>query len=294
MTSITHEIIPRSDDLNFTIFTFHASDTNRIIPQHWHQNGEFLFCSHGSLEVWLQGNHYVLKKNDAIFINPYVTHTTKSPCNNSILCIQIPLNLLKDLTEQKYGQEFIFNLNTVIKNTLTESDLLLLNNLTRLGDTNSRNIGDKLITQAYIFLLLTMLYDNYCENTADSGTISDIFLTNKIIDYINEHFKEKLSLKNIADYLGYSENYCSKLIKYSIGMNFHNFLETVRLNDAYEKIIYTHLNFEDIAIESGFNNYRNLYNVFYKNYKKSPSQIRKFYKSQSSINNNQDFYKNNI
>ena len=90
MHHISHEYIQNNPQLPFKLFSFHAHNLARVIPLHWHQSTEILYCESGELQVTVKNQSYLLKKNDFIVINPYEIHTSKSPIENHILCIQLP------------------------------------------------------------------------------------------------------------------------------------------------------------------------------------------------------------
>ncbi len=108
-----HEIINSKNLLPFKAFTFYAKDKIRIIPQHWHQSTELLYCIFGNLNVWINGQLYVMKKNDIILINPNVVHSTQSPTYNHILCIQLPLAFFPEITEDHVNTDYLFKVKTV-------------------------------------------------------------------------------------------------------------------------------------------------------------------------------------
>lgn len=54
----------------------------------------------------------------------------------------------------------------------------------------------------------------------------------RAIEYIHRHYWEELSLKQLADYVGFSENYFSNLFKQEIGENLTMFVNKVRIEQA--------------------------------------------------------------
>ena len=48
--------------------------------------------------------------------------------------------------------------------------------------------------------------------------------TKKILDYLNKHFAEQISLQNVADYIGFSGTHVSRLIKNDTGETFVSLL----------------------------------------------------------------------
>ena len=58
-------------------------------------------------------------------------------------------------------------------------------------------------------------------------------------------------------------------------MNFHDFLVSVRLNEAVKQLVTTNQTLNQIAMSSGFETYRNFYNAFTQVYRITPGEYRK-------------------
>ena len=90
---------------------------------------------------------------------------------------------------------------------------------------------------------------------------------------IANHYSENLCLTDVAQYFGYSNSYCSRLIKKNFGYSFSDYLISVKIKKALDLAIMEHLNLEELAENVGFKSYRNLYNGFKKIYGCSPIEI---------------------
>ncbi|MEE6725188.1 AraC family transcriptional regulator [Pediococcus acidilactici] len=106
----------------------------------------------------------------------------------------------------------------------------------------------------------------------------------KITSYINSHVDKRINLHQIAQEFNYSDSYFSKIFKNGFGMNFHDFITSVRLNDALTKMTTTNISIQEIAVLSGFETYRNFYNSFTKVYQISPLEYRVISQKKTSSN----------
>ncbi|WP_270330019.1 AraC family transcriptional regulator [Lapidilactobacillus dextrinicus] len=277
---LTHEIIQKSDILPFHAFTFKAKNTERIIPQHWHQSTELIYCLQGSLDVWLNGVLYSMHPNDILLINSNTIHSTQSPIRNHVLCIQFPLPFLQTITENQFNHNFIFNLNTV-KSPSSKSSALyaLLNHLVTIVDSSddALPLATLIEEQALVLQLLSILVRSYSvklDQPFNHRSSNTFLFMDKVTTYINDNFYEQLSLHQIANHFNYSDSYFSRIFKSTFDMNFHDFLVSVRLNDAVKQLIKTDNSIELIALNCGFKSYRNFYNTFVEVYQISPKQYR--------------------
>jgi AraC-like DNA-binding protein/mannose-6-phosphate isomerase-like protein (cupin superfamily) len=275
MTDITHELIENDKAIPFKIFDFHARDLSRIIPPHWHQNTEILFCKHGSLRVKIKNNTYDLHSNDFIIINPNEIHSTQSLSKNWVLCLQLPYSFLQRATLDRFTHNFIFNANST-KRKQPQDDKLRENFcelLTSISD--KRNLSQNLFLLGKIYELLSLLVENYSMDLNDEYQLINTKFISKLLNIINKNYQNKLSLPDVAKKFSYSEAYTSRLIKDNLGEDFTSLLISIRLDKSITLMKYSDKTLEEIAAETGFTTYRNLYNAFKRVYQISPKEFIK-------------------
>ncbi|MFD1464494.1 helix-turn-helix domain-containing protein [Lapidilactobacillus mulanensis] len=279
---LEHELIRSTGVLPFNAFSFSAKDVTRVIPQHWHQSTELIFCLSGALNVWIEGILYRMNTGDIIVIDPNTTHYTQSPVTNHILCIQLPMQYLQELTENQFMHSFVFDLNTV--STSLPSPLLTqlqqsLGAITAIIETaaSTTTLSAQIKEQSLVLEIISQLVSN-CSSAAqlDQNKMvpNSIVFMNAVTKYINEHFIEVLTLHCIANAFNYSDSYFSRAFKQNFNMNFHDFLIFVRLNDAVNRMLTSDDTLSEIARQSGFDNYRNFYNSFVRIYQEKPKNYR--------------------
>ena len=108
----------------------------------------------------------------------------------------------------------------------------------------------------------------------DKLTLSKVD-TQSIIDYINEHYAENISLDSIASVYNTTPKYISKVFKERIGTNFIDYLANIRIEEAKKLLTETNKSLWDILIETGFNNRNTFIRTFKKITGLSPSDYRK-------------------
>lgn len=88
---------------------------------------------------------------------------------------------------------------------------------------------------------------------------------NRIVDYINEHYSEEITLEKLCEAAGgLSEQYLCRLFKQNIGMRPIEYILKKRIGIARSYLEKTDLPINDIAQLTGFNNT----SYFYRNFKK--------------------------
>jgi len=86
-----------------------------------------------------------------------------------------------------------------------------------------------------------------------------------------------LSLQKLANYLAISPNYISQTLNETLSINFFDFVNQWRIEDAKPKIIANQDTILDIALAVGFNARSSFYKAFKQNTGKTPSEFRKHY-----------------
>jgi two-component system response regulator YesN len=90
------------------------------------------------------------------------------------------------------------------------------------------------------------------ENTMSRADNSDL-LIKKAVQYINDNYNKKISLDDIAGYVGISKYYFSVLFKKERDITFSSYLNTVRIEKAKQLLKNPQITIGDVVYEVGFN-----------------------------------------
>ena len=102
----------------------------------------------------------------------------------------------------------------------------------------------------------------------------------QILDYIHEHYNEKISFKELAKTIGISNFYLSHMFKRHLNISAYDYLKRLRLENSRKMLIETTKNINRIASDTGYENSTNFSKAFRKEYGISPLQYRKMKKSE--------------
>ena len=86
----------------------------------------------------------------------------------------------------------------------------------------------------------------------------------KALEYIGEHYAEDLSLANLSEFVGLSENYFSNLFKKEMGVTLKIYLNTVRIEKAKNLLRETNLRVYEVAELVGYRNATYFMTIFKK------------------------------
>ena len=70
--------------------------------------------------------------------------------------------------------------------------------------------------------------------------------------FLEEHYKEDISLQDVADVLGYSDVYFCKIFKQSFGKSFIVYLNEMRISKAKEALANPFINIKNVSTEAGY------------------------------------------
>ncbi|WP_168119559.1 response regulator [Paenibacillus sp. HB172176] len=104
-------------------------------------------------------------------------------------------------------------------------------------------------------------------------------LTIRMVDmihtYVEAHYKDKISLQELADQVEMSKNYMCTKFKEDTGMTIHNYVIDVRMRKARELLLATTLKSYEIAHRVGYDNVIYFSQSFKKTYGLSPMDYKK-------------------
>lgn len=100
--------------------------------------------------------------------------------------------------------------------------------------------------------------------------------------YIEWNLKEKIDIPAIANEIGYSQHYFKKLFKQITGYNISTYLLKRRLTEAFKEIAADPENLLKIANEYKFSCFSEFTNLFFRQFRIQPYDIKKGYSYQTS------------
>jgi YesN/AraC family two-component response regulator len=127
-------------------------------------------------------------------------------------------------------------------------------------------------------------------HTAPDPTIDELQVDHlsknvkKIIQYIDKHYTQDISLDQIADHVFLHPNYISALFRKETGLTFIHYLHLFRIKKAKEMMIKeVELSFHQISERVGYESVRHFFNVFKKYSGATPGEYREQFKLQMRV-----------
>ena len=116
-------------------------------------------------------------------------------------------------------------------------------------------------------------HDEKAESMAESSTG---YISRQVTEYIKDHFRENLTVEQIANRFGYSRSRLSSLYKKETGAGINETINTQKLLIARNLLIETDMEVSEIAKYLGYSSIQYFTNRFTKSTGMSPSNYAKF------------------
>ena len=273
---ISHEIIDVPVDTNVKFRT--STDPGSYIPMHWHRAVEIIYMQEGSLDVTIESENFTIQKGDCIVINGNVLHSTKCTSPNTAILLQIPLDFMEKYIPDPGQLIFLFDFRTKDQRQQTKQAMFktILEQLQIIN--NVRPDGYLLRFNSLIFELLFQLYHNFAVKILQNNTSQkkkDMARLEPVLDYISEHYREPISLNEIAEVACLQTGYFCRFFRKKMGITFLEYQNEYRLSFIYRDLITTRDPVHVILERHGFTNYKLFRRIFLEHFGNTPTQIRK-------------------
>ncbi len=241
---------------------------------HWHKNIEICRMVEGECDFSIRGTGYHAQKGDIIVIGSGEIHTFNKrhgDCKIDI-CTFDPSLLYRVYTSFEAVCPHI----TKKQLSLCAIEEKISECFSSMYDEyHKKDSGAKVLLQANLLQLYGLLIRYFEMKDSKVNTTSNKALLQKILEYIQEHYTERLSLETVAEKFNYSPVYISSIFKSCAGINFKYYLDNIRIMEAVELLSTSDMTVTEISRACGFENIRTFNNVFKKITNETPTRMKK-------------------
>lgn len=274
MSTPAHELIKETEHLPVYFDVGACGDT--AIPAHWHNYLEIVYLLKGRMTAVIQAEKYSLHPGDLLIINCKDLHMTrKETPETEYMLLQISrqqlLQFFSDFDSIRFS-------SFIAKDTLASENALkgFLTGLIQIF--SEKEDGYPLLFTARLYDLLYVLYRKYSfRQPADavSRVSRDMSRMARIIDWLQENYRQPLTLTQAAHYLGLSKEYFCRIFKQYTGQTFLEYLNMLRIISFYQDLYSSDLSIPLLMEKNGITNYKLFLRLFRKIYGATPQKARK-------------------
>lgn len=278
MNKNTHSKLGYLHD-NFKVF--HLKDTKLTnVPVHYHDFHKILVFLNGKSQYMLEGKTYNLAHRDIVLVRAGEIHQPLPTPNISYerIVIYIAPRFLLNYGNQEVRLDACFyqkELHSVLHlNEHNSHDLLY--HLEKLEKTARKNdFANDLYTEILFIEFIILL--NRALLASELSKIKPCVYDEKvatIIDYINNHLAEDLTIDALAKISYTSKFHLMRKFKELTGYSIYRYIMDKRLLKA-KNLLLKDLPITKIALDTGFSDYSSFSRAFKKFFKISPTAYRK-------------------
>jgi AraC-like DNA-binding protein len=282
----THEYSTRQHMLSSDYEVYHYLNSNLAeINLHHHDFYEcYLFIS-GDVTYLIEGKTYYLKPGDIILINSKELHQAiinNEDADYERIVLWINRTFLNELSSKETDLSLCFegsDRKNVLRGDieLQQNIRILLNKLLSLE--RYKGIGYDLLYKAYITEIMAHINNLAFNNIEHLGSdIKKSRLIDDIIEYINSHIDEDITVDMLSENFYLSKFHLSREFKKHTGTTIHRYIVQKKLIEAKELIL-KEIPIISVYKQCGFGDYSNFFRAFKNEYGVTPKQ---FYEMMSS------------
>lgn len=267
--SVTYEIL-RSDNpfeipgLLLTLKTVFGRRDDTTL--HWHSGTELLYVLDGAITYTSSGTRQVIPTGTFAIINSNRIHQLQNAYadrSNTTLTLILPDSWLRQVSAEKRPFRFLAKTDAA-REKIAGALQQLITSMTSQDPYRNLLLQRDLLALVYtLFSEALTLAPSRKENTP---------AIREIIDYINTHYYEPLSLSLISDTFGIQKNYFCRVFREASGTTFHRYLSRIRLDAALEMLAGGQGSSFECALACGFSSEKVLIDWCHKIYSCSPKK----------------------
>ena len=253
------------------------------VPIHWHNDLEINLIREGEAVFQVYQKSYRVRTGEGFLLNRNVPHSCSSPGNEHVRYSTIlvrPDFLYGDFgsdVERKCFQPFLQNsaIPCIHLTGFDENGKEILQKLNQVEEAFDRKRFcyelkiEGLLCEAFAMIL----YGHRQELTKFvPANLQELERLEKMLNYLNMHFTEVISLQDLADQVHLSREVCCRLFKKMTGKTITGYLEEYRVNKSFSLVQSGQYSMTQITEMVGFSNPSRFASAFRKRFGCNPGE----------------------
>ena len=237
---------------------------------HWHDELEITFVTEGAIEAWINSEHYILNKNDGIFINSGVVHKYGSGIQNAD-CVMPNVVFHPTFICGSEGSMFKKYIAPIINSTGlshyvfradNESDKPFLVHIRSVFQAaENKEWGYEFRLRENLSALFMLLHP-FADNDDLPVPNTDTYRIRMMMDYIKKNFFTHITLADIAASVGIGVRDCQRCFEKTLKTTPMRYVNELRIDYAKKLLLETTEEISVICEKCGFNDQSYFTKVF--------------------------------
>ena len=270
-------------------FRFWFNNQPTGFTDHWHTAMEIIFTLENTYTIEVHQQKYVMEPGDIAIIPSGTVHSISSPEKGCRFVFMFEPNLFSQLPGFNYvlsliPQPVLINYDTNPQLYRAETALL--------WELVEHYWGSGLTKDLNIFSTMIRFFSTFGEHTANvipptinnsSKAGSLVSRLSMVLDYLDTHYSENITLEEAANIACFSKFYFTRLFKQYTNQTFYDYLSTKRIKAAEQMLIIPNLPITEISLKAGFSSLSSFNRTFKRLKGCSPSEYRSLYSLENKI-----------
>lgn len=270
-------------------FRFWFNNQPTGFTDHWHTAMEIIFTLENTYTIEAHQQKYVMEPGDIAIIPSGTVHSITSPEKGCRFVFMFEPNLFSQLPGFNYvlsliPQPVLINYDTNPQLYRAETALL--------WELVEHYWGNGLTKDLNIFSTMIRFFSTFGEHTANvipptinnsSKAGSLVSRLSMVLDYLDTHYSENITLEEAANIACFSKFYFTRLFKQYTNQTFYDYLSTKRIKAAEQMLIIPNLPITEISLKAGFSSLSSFNRTFKRLKGCSPSEYRSLYSLENKI-----------
>jgi len=263
--------------------SFTQNDIPSSFPSHWHNASEFIVVLKKHCKYIIDGTLYEPDEGDIILIWPRELHEVLHVPDGGVVLLQFSSYLIETNNDLAASSYFIQKCHIIKKSETPELAEKITEIIFKIRDIKNKNqyfiqTRTKLLVYESLLLIGDYVMNEYQESMGDGNFSYKMWnYIRYACCYIAEHSAENITQAEVAEKMGLSQYYFSKLFNEYTKRSFPAYLAGIRVQNAINLLADEKLSITDCAFESGFQSTTTFNKVFHEFIGCSPRDYRKLH-----------------
>ena len=245
---------------------------------HYHPEYELTYIVRGSGYRLVGNSHEHFSAGDLVLLGSNLPHTwwgkQEDGTPSEAIVIQFSNAFIEPFLQLQESQSIKELLTKASRGLRWDNDQMLFHSIEELGNQTEFN---RILSLLSILQTLSQKESTQLASDSYHNVISKKFETriNKVCTYIQNHYSEPISLKQVSDLVFMTESNFCKFFKKATSTTFSDYLNDLRINEACQLLLSSEDNVSKIAQDCGFESLSYFNRVFLRKKQLTPSRFRR-------------------
>ena len=271
--------------LPFVIYRTRIPEGLTYFPTHWHDELELVYVLKGHCTYYVDFQSFEVAEGELLIIPSAFLHSFAQYKDESfdakviVFNYDMVNNSKPDICSKKYfmplfNNEMQLPVHMRREEEQTRQVLKIVKRLTEVYEKKGE--AYELRLKMILLEFFSFFFENGLvrKNRSHVTGLKSIENTKMVIAYIEEHFRQRILLRDLADYTGQSVYHLSHMFKKSTGHSPLEYINQYRLSMAARMLEDNDQTILSVAIENGFQNVSYFNRAFKSRFGMTPSEYR--------------------